>query len=48
MDLTGDEINILALSIAKWLNCNYNKEDIKIIRTLLSLIISNLNTYYLV
>lgn len=45
MGITGDEINLLAVSIAKWLNCNYNKEELKTIRGLLLLIVSNLNSY---
>ena len=45
MGFTGDEINLLALSIAKWITSNYNKDDIKDIKCLLALIIANLGSY---
>ena len=45
MGSTGDEINLLALSIARLIACNYNKDEIKNIKGLLALIIANLGSY---
>lgn len=43
--MTADEINLLALSIAKALNCTLSKSELCELCRLLHQIISNINTY---
>lgn len=44
--MTADEINVLAVSIAKALKCKLTKKELLEVCTLLSQIVCNIGTYF--